>query len=116
MAKSILPPHAANTWVNCPGSVRLCTEFPALPNEERYQSQLDGRASHEVAAKILKSFQGSSDLVTKPHVIGTISTDGVVIDDEIYDSALTYSNDVLRVCNQLGAMQAMQVEQQIDLS
>lgn len=116
MAKSTLPPHAANTWVNCPGSVRLCAEFPALPNEERNQSQLDGRASHEVAAKILKSFQGEGGLVTKPHVIGTISTDGVVIDDEIYDNALTYSNDVLRVCNELGAMRNMQVEQQVDMS
>lgn len=110
MAKSTLLVHDANQWVNCPGSVQICAEFPGFPSEERTQSRLDGRASHEVAARIFASFQGGAELCTREHVVGTPSADGIIIDTEMYDAALEYSNDVLKVANQLGALRAIRYE------
>lgn len=110
MAKSTLLVHAANQWVNCPGSVQICTEFPGFPTDERTQSKLEGRASHEVAAMIFASFQGDGELGISKKIVGTTSADGIVINDEMYDCALEYSNDVLKVANQLGAMRNIQYE------
>ena len=117
MAKSPLNAHSANTWVNCTGSVALSLQFPAIETGDGVSDAvLEGRAFHTVAEKILNSFKTpNSALVSKDEIVGTLSADNIVITDEIYDGALEYANDVLKVCNANGTMQEMQIEQRVDL-
>jgi hypothetical protein len=117
MAKSPLTAHSANTWVNCTGSVSLSSQFPAIESGEGVsEAILEGRAFHSVSQDILTAFKVPSDtLVSKDNVVGTLSKDNIVITDEIYDSALEYANDVLKVCNKSGTMQEMHIEERVDL-
>jgi hypothetical protein len=118
MAKFPLTAHNANTWVNCTGSVALSLQFPAIETGDGVSDAvLEGRAFHTVAEKILNSFKTpNSALVSKDEIVGTLSADNIVITDEIYDGALEYANDVLKVCNANGTMQEMQIEQRVELS
>lgn len=117
MAKSPLTAHSANTWVNCTGSVALSLQYPAIETGEGVSDAvLEGRAFHTVAEKILNSFKTPNmALVSKDEIVGTLSADNIVITDEIYDGALEYANDVLKVCNANGTMSEMQIEQRVDL-
>tara|TARA_R110000772_G_scaffold109924_2_gene213328 strand:+ start:10699 stop:11892 length:1194 start_codon:yes stop_codon:yes gene_type:complete len=117
MIKSPLTAHSANTWVNCTGSVALSLQFPAIETGDGVSDAvLEGRAFHKVAERILKSFKTpTTDLVSKEDIVGTLSADNIVINDEIYDGALEYANDVLKVCNANGIMRDMQIEERVDL-
>lgn len=117
MNKSPLAPHNAATWVHCTGSVKLSQQFPAIPTDRNSESRLEGRAFHEVAQRILESFKDGveGELVGRHQLIDTLSRDNVLITDEIYDAALEYANDVLKFCNSNGSLQALQIEQRIEL-
>tara|TARA_R110000782_G_scaffold19035_4_gene51722 strand:+ start:196 stop:1389 length:1194 start_codon:yes stop_codon:yes gene_type:complete len=117
MIKSPLTAHSANTWVNCTGSVALSLQFPAIETGEGVSdARLEGRAFHTVAEKILTAFKTPNmALVSKFELVGTLSADNIVITDEIYDGALEYANDVLKVCNANGTMREMQIERRVDL-
>ena len=118
MSKSPLAAHNAATWVNCTGSVKLSQQFPAIESGEGVsESRLEGRACHEVAQRILNAFNQPSDgLISSVGVVGTLSKDNIVITDELYDAALEYANDVLRVANKNGTLRKLNVEQRVDLS
>ena len=118
MSKSTLIASNADTWVNCTGSVKLSQQFPAIDSGEGMsEARLEGKAFHEVAERILKAFTNQEHgLVSGPSVIGTLSRDNVVITAEIYDGALEYTNDVLKVANANGTLRDMQVETRVDLS
>jgi len=118
MNKSPLLASGADTWVNCTGSVKLSQQFPAIESGEgTSEARLEGRAFHEVAQRILESFKSTStELVSSGHVVGTLSRDNIVITDEIYDGALEYSNDVLRVANIHGTLRDLHIEEHLDLS
>lgn len=118
MSKSTLLASGADTWVNCTGSVKLSQQFPAIESGEgTSEARLEGRAFHEVAQRILESFKApGSELISSSHIVGTLSKDNIVITDEIYDGALEYSNDVLRICNINGTLRDLHIEEQIDLS
>lgn len=118
MNKSPLAAHSASRWVHCSGSVKLSEQFPAIPTEQQSEAKLEGRAFHEVAERILESYRGGADaeLVSKRDIVDTLSKDEILITDEIYDAALEYVNDVLKFCNQTGALRALHVEDHIDLS
>jgi hypothetical protein len=118
MSKSTLLASGADTWVNCTGSVKLTQQFPAIESGEgTSEARLEGRAFHEVAQRILEAFKSpGGDLVSSGHVVGTLSKDGVMINDEIYDGALEYANDVLRIANNNGTLRDLHIEEKIDLS
>src|SRR5690606_13167696 len=118
MNKSPLLASSADTWVNCTGSVKLSQQFPAIETGEGVsEARLEGRAFHEVAQRILESFKTpGAALVSSGNIVGTLSKDNIVITDEIYDAALEYVNDVLKVANINGTMRDMHIEEYIDLS
>lgn len=117
MKKSPLKAHSADTWVNCTGSVKLSNQFPRIETGEGVsEAMLEGLAFHELAAQILLSFKTpGADLIYKCDRVGTISKDGIVITDEIYDCALEYTNDVLNVCNKNGTLQNVHIEDRVNL-
>lgn len=117
MNKSPLAPHNAATWVHCTGSVKLSQQFPRIETDKSSESMLEGRAFHEVAQRILESFKDGveGELVGRHELVDTLSRDNVLITDEIYDAALEYANDVLKFCNSNGSLQALQIEQRIEL-
>ena len=117
MNQSPLSPNAANRWVNCQGSTMLSLTHPSIESVNNDPtSKLEGRAMHEVAERILLSFKSTTnELVSREHIVGTTSKDGVLIDDEIYDAAREYVNDVLKFCNETGSLRALHVEDLIEL-
>lgn len=118
MSKSPLIASNANTWVNCTGQVQLSLQYPAIESGDGVsEARLEGRAFHEVSQNILESFKKpSGKLVNRFETVGTLSKDGIVITDEIYDGALEYSTDVFKVCNSTGMLRYIQIEEHVDLS
>ncbi len=97
----------ADQWMACPGSVRVQSEFPPLSREPS-QAALEGRACHEVAQKLFAVFSGGTDPLT---LTGTLSKDGIVITQELYDAAREYVNDVIGIANQHQHIQHLHIEQ-----
>lgn len=93
----------ANVWVTCNGSFRAQQAYPPLDGEPS-QSRLEGRACHEVAQKLFRN-EPFSELV------GSLSKDGTVITDELFDAAREYFNEVWGFCNKHGVLQQLHVEE-----
>lgn len=93
----------AGVWMACNGSFRAQQAYPPL-NVEPSQSRLEGRAAHEVAQKLFKN-EPFGDLV------GSLSKDGIVITDELFDAAREYFNEVWGYCNSHGVLQHLHIEE-----
>ena len=93
----------AGQWMNCNASFRAQQAYPPL-DVEPSQSRLEGRACHEVAQKLFKN-EPFSDLV------GSLSKDGIVITDELFDAAREYFNEVWGYCNTHGVLQHLHIEE-----
>lgn len=109
----------ANHWMKCPGSFQAQREYPRLPGEVP-ESVLEGRACHEVAQHWLTSpdtVVGWYSKFTGGPRVGDLSKDGVVITQELYDTASDY---VREVCEYLNTnripLTELHVESRIDLS
>ena len=93
----------AAQWMNCNGSFRAQQAYPPL-DVEPSQSRLEGRACHEVAQKLFRN-EPFGELV------GSLSKDGIVITDELFDAAREYFNEVWGFCNTHGVLQQLHVEE-----
>ena len=93
----------AGTWMNCNGSFRAQQAHPPL-DVEPSQSRLEGRAAHQVAQKLFRN-EPLGDLV------GSLSKDGIVITDELFDAAREYFNEVWGFCNSHGVLQHLHIEE-----
>lgn len=93
----------AGQWMNCNGSFRAQQAYPPL-DVEPSQSRLEGRACHEVAQKLFRN-EPFGELV------GSLSKDGIVITDELFDAAREYFNEVWGFCNTHGVLQQLHVEE-----
>lgn len=93
----------ANQWMACNGSFQAQQAYPPL-DVEPSQSRLEGRACHEVAQKLFKN-EPFGELV------GSLSKDGIVITDELFDAAREYFNEVWGYCNSHDCTQGLHVEE-----
>lgn len=84
----------ANVWMKCHGSYKAQQLHPGPPGELS-QSKLEGRACHEVAQKLFRN-EPFGDIV------GSLSQDGIVITQELFEAAREYYNDVWGYCNSHG--------------
>lgn len=115
MKKSPLAIHDANLWVNCTGSVALSEKFPAIESGEGVsQARLEGRAFHETAQTLLETVKCGGGLLDGVQFVGTLSNDGIVISDEIYDCAVEYAIDVIDYCEKHGVIDGLNIEQRVD--
>lgn len=93
----------ASMWMTCNGSFRAQQAYPPL-NVEPSQSRLEGRAAHEVAQKLFKNEPFSG-------LVGSLSKDGIIITDELFDAAREYFNEVWGYCNTHGRVHDLHVEE-----
>lgn len=98
----------AGQWMVCNGSFRAQQLHPPL-DVEPSQSRLEGRACHEVAQRLFRN-EPFSDMV------GSLSKDGTVITDELFDAAREYFNEVWGFCNTHGVLQELRVEQPVKIA
>lgn len=92
----------AGQWMVCNGSFRAQQLHPPL-DVEPSQSRLEGRACHEVAQRLFRNQPFGN-------VIGSLSLDGVVITDELFDAAREYFNEVWGFCNTHGVFDKLRYE------
>lgn len=98
----------ANVWMKCHGSHAAQQLHPGPPGELS-QSKLEGRAAHGVAQKLFRN-EPFGDIV------GSLSQDGIVITQELFEAAREYYNDVWGYCNSHGVgREQIQVEKAVSL-
>lgn len=100
---SRLSPSAADRWVRCPGSVRLSEQFPELTENP---AAAQGTAAHWAAYQMFK--------VGAPKV-GDVAENGVLIDQEMIDAALTYYNTIFAVLNLQGGVGQAVLEERVEM-
>lgn len=99
-AHSIIAASSAHKW----GSPDGCTASPTMeqqyPETTPSQDSMDGTASHEVGFAMVNSARVTAGFTSMP--VGTIASNGVVINDEMYDCAEVYARDVQKVMRETG--------------
>ena len=110
MEHAFLAPSSAPEWVFCAAAPSAQKQYPQPPTD----ATRDGEASHWVASETLDSYSASSAGVLLPNdFIGKTAPNGVFIDKGMTDGAGLYINDILKVAQQHGLIQALQVEQRV---
>lgn len=103
---AVLSPSAAHRWVNCPGSVKAEQQYPDVETDD----SREGTAAHWVAEQSLSSYKTNTGIVMSSQLIGKTAPNGVIITDELADSAQVYVSDVLKVAQDGGYLQSMELE------
>lgn len=93
----------ASMWMQCNGSFRAQQAYPPL-DVEPSQSKREGLACHEVAQRLFRNEPFGE-------MVGSLSKDGTVITDELFDATREYFNEVWRFCNKHGVLQQLHVEE-----
>ncbi len=88
---SVLPPSGASSWVKCTAWVKMNERFPEL---EESESSREGSAAHEIAAKMINSARTGNNDHNASLYVGSVAKNGVVITEEMFDSAKVYADSV----------------------
>lgn len=84
----------ANVWVNCSGSVQNTAHFPELPNVDS-DGRNEGKAFHRLGEELIEAFiTPGVDMPVASRHVGQMSDFNVVIDTDMFDSAMEYAKDV----------------------
>lgn len=87
---SLIAPSGAGTWSECTGWVIMTQQYPETTRSEDAR---EGDAAHEVAARMIDSAsRGAVDLPARTAIVGSTASNGVVISEELYESAETYAS------------------------
>lgn len=100
---SRLAPSSAYRWVECPLSVSLSEEFPALMQDP---SGPEGTAAHWVWYSMIKSHTP---------VVGELTPEGIQVTQEMLDGALQFVNKVFAIANPHQAMRKVRLEEQCEM-
>ena len=112
MSHAPLAPSSAAQWRWCAGSVSLSLGI----GDEDTDASRDGTAAHWVCEQILLSYmQSEGGIKLYPDLVGTQAPNGVMVDDEMYDAALTYVQEILGVCNTTGLLSKLHIEQSMTM-
>lgn len=90
---SILPPSSAHIWgapEGCTGWVKMVLENP--PPDEPSEDAKEGNATHALGESMIKHTLGMS--TAEPLGVNDLSSNGVVITDEMVEGAELYADDV----------------------
>lgn len=101
MSHSIIPPSSAGIWgklQGCTGWVMMTQRYPEL---EPAPEAAEGEASHELAAHIINEATKGYN-VTMGGVVGLTAPNGIIYDEEMYDAALVYAQDVINIMRKTG--------------
>lgn len=106
-----LRPSSAERWAICAASVQMQERFPET---EESDSAREGTACHYVAEQVLRSYVSGSMKLCSDFIDQT-APNGVVIDEAMAEGADLYVMDVLRVCQESGLLQSLQIEQTMQI-
>jgi len=106
-----ISPSSANTWMKCAGSASLKS---LVPRDDETDAAREGTTAHWVAQQILLSYQGTQ-ILTASQFVGQTHND-VEITHEMCEAVEIYVMDVLKIVQQHGALQTLQIEQRINPS
>lgn len=111
MTHSILPPSSADIWSKCMGWVAMSQSYPET---EETEHQRVGTAAHEVGANLIESYARGAMYNPK---VGDVTSNGVVVDDEMLECCEMYADDVRAVMISSGAFAApfLGVEQRLEM-
>ncbi len=88
-----LPPSSAAIW----GAPFGCSMWPVMnqtyPEAEQSPEAAEGDAAHELGA----SFIEARNALQRDWVVGSAASNGILFDDEMYESAVLYCDDVMQV-------------------
>lgn len=112
-----IAPSSMPQTVFCAGSVMMQMQFPQVSTDDSRA----GDAVHEIAANVLKAYQGSEvgSELAYPHQIlptdyvGERDSAGTLITPEMADGAEVYTSHILRRANELGSLRSMSIEQMV---
>lgn len=97
---AVLAPSFAPVWSKCSGAVTMAAMYP---EDTESESARWGTAAHELASKMIHTqARGRVGYPDRSVVVGTMSNNGVVIDDEMFDAAEVYADDVTTVMIETG--------------
>lgn len=105
--------HEAGDWMRCLGSAQARAAYPGVPSEPS-ESKLEGRACHEASQLLLERWR-KGGVLDFSGIVGSLSKDGIVITQELFDAAYEYVNDVAKFCDFNFVTKELQVEQRVDL-
>ncbi len=113
MAHAFLAPSSAPQWMFCAASPSAQKQYPQEPTDDTR----DGEASHWVASETLDSYCTPGASILLPNsFIGKTAPNDVVIDKDMVDGAEMYVNDILKVAQQGGLIQTLQVEKCVNIN
>ena len=101
-----LPPSSANEWGFCSGSRAAQANAPNYDTPQ----QAAGTAAHWVCSQVL-----TNAVMLCSDLIGETAPNGVVITDEMAECAQVFVMDVLKVCQEHGALQSLLVEHRVHM-
>lgn len=94
MAHKFLAPSAAHIW-GAPGG---CRAYPLMaqlyPEDEDGQAAREGTAVHEIAARMIENARQHEGNAWCGNFVGQAASNGVLIDEEMQESAEIYAADV----------------------
>lgn len=104
----MIRPSGSHEWYYCHGSQLMKQGKP--PNDD--DRTKEGTACHWVAQEILTAFTTpGSELKSSTDFVGDIAPNGVFIDEEMYQGAKFYVNEILKYCNESGLMRLIHIEE-----
>ena len=106
---SIIPPSSAGGWVFCTGWALMNQAFPET---EESEDSKEGGASHEVGATMVQARAIGGAGPSPEDSIGSLASNGVVINEEMYDGAEMYA-DAMQVVMRDSSVFVPMVEQKI---
>lgn len=117
MPHSILPPSSAGIWGKpdgCTGWVLMSQTYPET--EESVEAR-EGTASHEIGADIITDAKTNRvQRHTAKDWVGITASNGVVFTEEMFDGALEYADDVIKVMRRTGTFGPnLRVEQRVEI-
>lgn len=109
---AVISPSGMPVTVPCPGNIQAQALYP---NEETDDTR-EGTAAHWVGSEVLTSWCSSDGLKLCTDFLNVIAPNGVVINEEMIDSAAIYVKDVLGVCQNDGLLRSMFVEKRVSMT
>lgn len=94
---SIVPPSSAHIYGapnGCTGWVLLAQQYPET---EDGQDALEGSAAHEIAEQLVSYSSRGVTTTTHDEFTGEIAKNGIVFNEEMFDAAKIYANEITKV-------------------
>lgn len=101
-AHSVLPPSGAGFWGSDDGCTNWVMMNQMYPETEQSEDSKQGTAAHDLATDMIDAFRVGNSTLDRGYYVGSTSPNGVIISDEIFDSAEIYARDVLSVMTKTG--------------